>query len=92
MTHRKHVLLGLHEQVPIRQLLAFEGRKNHVQRQFERVVKHTGHQCAQPLVGLLETGVGVDLDEPGVQLLVDHEVVAKDLEAVLPTVLVQLLA
>ena len=42
--------------------------------------------------GLFDAGIGVDLDQPRVALVVKHEVIAIDLEAVIPLLLVQLLA
>lgn len=58
----------------------------------EGVIKHSGQQLAQHLAGLLNAGVGVHFDEPHGEIGVQHEVVAEDLETVLPVLLVNLVA
>lgn len=42
---------------------------------FDGVFEHGGDDVAEDVAAGLEAGVGVDLYEPGVQLLVDHEVI-----------------
>ena len=69
-----------------------EWRKHHVQSQPECIVEHARYQVSQELVALLEAGVRVDLDQPGTHGCVNHEIVAENLHAELPIVLVNLLS
>ena len=52
--------------------------------------EHVGDDPAEQLAADLEAGVGVDLDQPHLELLVDHEVQPEDLEVVLQAAGVQL--
>ena len=50
------------------------GRKGQINRQFERSLNHVRDYAGQQWTDTLETWVGVDLDEPGLEVAVDHEV------------------
>ena len=52
-----------------------------VDGEFEHVVEHAGDEDLEYLGALLNARVGVDLDEPGVEVLIKDEVVAEELEA-----------
>lgn len=51
-----------------------------VEGQFEGVIKHTRNDGGQPLIGELNAGIGVDLNEPDMLLTIDHEVISEYLE------------
>ena len=53
------------------------GVKNNV----EHIVEHPGQEPPQQVVRLLQARIGVDLDQYGVQILIQDEVVAKQLES-----------
>ena len=50
----------------------------------EEVLQEPGDDAAEQRAGGVEAGVGVGLDQPHPQLLIDHEVQPEQLEAVLP--------
>jgi hypothetical protein len=50
----------------------------------ECVFEHGGDDACEEGAGEFEAGVGVDLDEPGVEVFVDHEVQSEYLEGELP--------
>jgi hypothetical protein len=66
--------------VLLRILPAQRRRKHQVQTQLEGVVDHSGDDALEGGGAGLEAGVGVDLDEPGLEVLVDHEVEPEDFE------------
>jgi hypothetical protein len=55
-------------------------REDQVQTEFEGTVGHSRDDSLESSGGGLETGVGIDLDEPGLEVLIDHEVQSKNLE------------
>lgn len=65
--------------------------ENLVDRQQEGVIEHPRQQFLENWGGLLDAGIGIDFDEPGPALFVEHEVVAEDLEAVVALLPVELL-
>lgn len=54
-----------------------------IQCQSECVVDHTWEVGFEERAGFVEAGVCVDFDQPRIVRIVDHEVIAEDLEAVL---------
>mmetsp|Transcript_9735 Transcript_9735/g.16401 ORF Transcript_9735/g.16401 Transcript_9735/m.16401 type:complete len:318 (+) Transcript_9735:37-990(+) len=58
------------------------GHEDGVEADLEGVLEHVGDEAGQEWAAQLETGVGVDLDEVGLELVVDHEVEAEDLHGV----------
>ena len=68
-----------------------DGWEQLVHCQFERIIEHAWQKHLQELVRLLKTWVGVHLDQPWVQQVVDHEVITENFKAELPVVLVHLL-
>ena len=72
-------------------LLVYPGERS-IYSDPEHVLDHPGEENLEELAGLLDAGVRVDLDEPDVEVLVEDEVVAEELEGVLPLVGVDLLA
>lgn len=61
-------------------------REHHVEGQPQGLLDHEGDYAVEQWARDLEAGVGVDFDEPGVEVLVDHEVQAEDFEVVLEVV------
>lgn len=51
-----------------------------VEGQFEGVVEHARNDSGQPLIGELDAGIGVDLNEPDMLLTIDHKVISEYLE------------
>ena len=72
-----------------RGFLRFE---NHVDGQLESIIKHPGQKHFQQFGALLEARVRVGLNEPGVKLRIQNEVVPKDLEALTALVGIELTA
>ena len=64
--------------------------ENIVYCQFECVVQHSWQKHFQKLGALLQTWIRVGFNEPCVELRVDDEIVAKDLEALASLVGVEL--
>lgn len=62
-----------------------------VDGQQEGVIQHPREQLLQDGRGLLDAGIGVDLDQPRPALLVQHEIIPENLEAIVPFLLVQFL-
>jgi hypothetical protein len=52
-----------------------------VHREEEGVVEHAGEEFLEDRRGLFDAWVGVDLNEPRVAVLIEHEVIAKHLKA-----------
>ena len=48
----------------------------------ECIVKHGGDDVGQALTVYLDTWIGVDLDEPALEVLVDHDIYPKNLEVI----------
>ena len=63
-------------------LLALLLRKYWVHNDVKQVVDHPGQQLPQEQIRLLHAGIGVNFYQNGVQLLIDDEVVTKQLEGV----------
>ena len=59
--------------------------------QLECIIKHPWYQYPEEFVTLLETWICVDLDQPRIEEVVNHEIVPKDLEAELSIILVHFL-
>lgn len=57
-------------------------REGQVQGQLERLLSHVGNDAVEEGTGALKAGVGVDFDEPRLELAVDHEIKAKYFEVV----------
>ena len=57
-------------------------RKQTVQSQLQSIFDHFGNQTGQKRTGQLQTRVGVDLDQPNIQMGIDHEIQAKYLKIV----------
>lgn len=64
-----------------RRVLQLHRLAHPVHRQLERIVEHSREQHFQEVRALLETGVGVGLNEPRVKLAINNVIIAKDLEA-----------
>ncbi len=64
--------------------------KHLVDGQRESIVEHAGQQFLQHWGGLFDAGVGVDLNQPRVALVVKHEVVTEYLKAKITLLLVYL--
>ena len=64
-------------------------RKDHIDGQFEHVFYHAGQQTLEELARFLQARVRIDLDQPGVEVFVEDEVVAEELEAVFAAVGIQ---
>ena len=63
--------------------------KDPIERHFESIIKHPGQQLSQELTRLFKARVRVDFDQPRLVVLVDHKIVAKNLETKLAIVLVE---
>ena len=61
--------------------LGVEIREVGVHTQLQHVVYHSGEENLEDPRGLLDAWVGVDLDEPGVKVLVNDEIVTEELKA-----------
>lgn len=57
-------------------------REGEVQRQLEGLLGHVGDDAVEQRAGALQAGVGVDLDQPRLELAVYHEVQPEYLEVV----------
>ena len=57
-------------------------REGEVQRQLEGLFGHVGDDAVEQRAGALQAGVGVDLDQPWLELVVYHEVQPEYLEVV----------
>jgi hypothetical protein len=55
----------------------------------EGILYHRGNQPSEEGGTKLEAGIGIDLYEPSVEVLIDHEVQSEDLEGELSPVLVE---
>lgn len=61
------------------------GRGEHrIEAHPQYVLYHVGDQPLQDRGGQLQAGVGVDLDQPGLEVLVHHEIQPKQLEVLVP--------
>jgi len=58
------------------------GREGQVESEFEGRLDHVGNDAIEQGTDTLKTRVCVDLDEPRLEVFVDHEVQAKNLEIV----------
>ena len=67
-------------------------RKYSIQREFECVIYHPREQHLQVCVTLLHAGIRIDLNKPHLEVLIDHEVISEDLEAISAIVGVELLS
>ena len=71
------------------QILWSVGRKCHVEGELEGVVQHSWQILTQQGTRLLQTRVGVDFNEPWLQVFVYHEIIPKYLETLFPTLRIQ---
>ena len=72
--------MSLHLKLPRR----YAPVKKGVKGQSKGVIEHPGNQTFQQLTRLIQARVGVDFYQPGMAVLVDHEIISEDLEAVFP--------
>jgi hypothetical protein len=74
--HREHIhIFG------IVVLLSFSGSKHKVDGESERIVNHAGYQSLQEGTRLVEARVCVNLNEVGLKLRVNQEIVSEQVEA-----------
>lgn len=74
-------------------ILFLSGRRSteyYIECEFESIINHPRYEHTQQGTTLLDAGVGVDLYEPELELLIQHEVEPKDLEVELTLIPVQL--
>ena len=71
--------------------LLVDAREQSVDGNLQQVFYHAGQEDLKELAGLLYARVCVDLDEPHIEILIEYEIVAEELERVLAPVRVQLL-
>ena len=64
--------------------LLLEVSEQGVDGELEHVINHAGEELFEQLRGLFDAWICVYLNEPYVHILVNNEVVAKQLKAVLP--------
>jgi hypothetical protein len=58
------------------------GRVDEVESEFESLLDHVGDDAFEEGAHALEAGVGIDLDQPGGKVAIDHEVQSEYLEVV----------
>lgn len=63
-----------------------------VDGEFEHVVKHAWDEHLEDCAALLNGRVGIDFDEPHLIRFINHEIIPKELEALLPPIDVDLSA
>lgn len=64
-------------------------RELNIKRQLKCIINHSWQQLPQQSARLLKARVCIDFNKPGAKLLIDHEVIAHDLERVLLLVWVE---
>lgn len=64
--------------------------ENNIQGQFKGIIDHSCQELFEQGGSFLETRISVDLDQPRLQIIIDHKVVSKYLEAVSLAVRIQL--
>lgn len=57
-------------------------REGQVEGQLEAQLSHIRNDAVEEGTGTLQAGVGVDFDEPGLEIGIDHEIQSEDLEVV----------
>ena len=62
-----------------------------IDSQLKCVIKHPWHQHPEELVALLKTWVCINLNQPWIEKVIDHEIIAKNLEAEFSIVFIHLL-
>ena len=55
-------------------------REGQVEGEFEAELSRVGNDAVEQRTCTLQTRIGVDFDEPGLEVLVNHEIQSKDLE------------
>ena len=58
----------------------FRGRERNVYAQLECVIENPRHQFPQQVGRCFDRWVCVDLDQPGLEILIDHEIESEQLE------------
>lgn len=63
----------------------FRGREKRIYAEFEDVFDHCGNDPLKMRAAKLETRVCIDLDQPRLEILINHEVQTQQLKVILPS-------
>ena len=69
----------------------FQRWENLVKRKFKSIIKHPWHDLLQKLARLLQRRISINLNQPRLHIIVNHEVIAQDFETEAPILFVDFL-